>query len=325
MGRRYLETKRILKEFMMQLHRYLVLSFFACLSPFSFAQTGCPPALPTIEQAQAYMSANAPKNSGYLWRVEKDGRTSWLYGTVHYNHMEFAMPGMKVMSGARQSDVLAMELILSQPQATPTVKNSSLTFIPSEQQKTRMKAALMAACIPNVSDDALFSAPVLTSLSELDNSRSLLSSGYSADRRLDQFARRSGKPMVALENMQSQLDALVDPNITTEQLSQRFDALLTGIETGSTRKSNEELVVMWQKNDLEKLIQFEASLTLKDPALAKRLNDDRNKAMAEKIVALHDGGKRVFTAVGSLHMVGQYGLPKLMELAGFKVTYVSLN
>ncbi len=41
----------------------------------------------------------------------------------------------------------------------------------------------------------------------------------------------------------------------------------------------------------------------------KRLLDERNPALAERIDALHAGRQAVFAAVGSLHMVGPNGLP----------------
>ncbi|MGE8202818.1 MAG: TraB/GumN family protein, partial [Variovorax sp.] len=40
------------------------------------------------------------------------------------------------------------------------------------------------------------------------------------------------------------------------------------------------------------------------------------------IERLHFGGKRVFAAVGALHMIGPQGLPALMAARGFTVTAV---
>ena len=33
------------------------------------------------------------RDRGFLWKLEKDGRTSWLYGTVHVARLEWAFPG----------------------------------------------------------------------------------------------------------------------------------------------------------------------------------------------------------------------------------------
>ena len=51
----------------------------------------------------------------------------------------------------------------------------------------------------------------------------------------------------------------------------------------------------------------------------KRLLDDRNPGLAASIDALHAGGKQVFAAVGSLHMIGPNGLPALLRKRGYKI------
>jgi uncharacterized protein YbaP (TraB family) len=47
--------------------------------------------------------------------------------------------------------------------------------------------------------------------------------------------------------------------------------------------------------------------------------------MVDKIVKWHAEGKRLFVAVGTLHMVGRVGLPELLKARGFKVERVSLS
>lgn len=50
--------------------------------------SSCPPTPMPLEHQMAYV-ANAPAmNAGFLWRIEKDERTSWLYGTMHLNHID---------------------------------------------------------------------------------------------------------------------------------------------------------------------------------------------------------------------------------------------
>jgi uncharacterized protein YbaP (TraB family) len=59
-----------------------------------------------------------------------------------------------------------------------------------------------------------------------------------------------------------------------------------------------------------------------DRAFIKRLNDDRNPGLANRIDALHGEGRRVFAAVGALHMTGAMGLPRLLAQRGFRVERV---
>jgi hypothetical protein len=57
--------------------------------------------------------------------------------------------------------------------------------------------------------------------------------------------------------------------------------------------------------------------------MMRRLLNDRNGPMADKIARLHRGQGGLFVAVGSLHMVGPQGLPALLAARGFTVTRVS--
>ena len=56
--------------------------------------------------------------------------------------------------------------------------------------------------------------------------------------------------------------------------------------------------------------------------MMRRLLDDRNPGLADRIDALHRGGAQVFAAVGSLHLFGPLGLPALMEKRGYRVERV---
>jgi uncharacterized protein len=44
--------------------------------------------------------------------------------------------------------------------------------------------------------------------------------------------------------------------------------------------------------------------------------------MAARIDTLHGDGRRIFAAVGAMHMVGPEGLPALMERRGYTVQKV---
>jgi len=86
-------------------------------------------------------------------------------------------------------------------------------------------------------------------------------------------------------------------------------------------------VQAWEAGDLETLAQYEqwceCAQTEDDRAAMRRLNDERNPLLADGIAARHKAGKRVFAAVGALHMTGQQALPLLLAQRGFKVERVA--
>ena len=57
----------------------------------------------------------------------------------------------------------------------------------------------------------------------------------------------------------------------------------------------------------------------------QRLNDDRNSGLADGIDALHRDGRKVFAAVGALHMTGAKALPALLAQRGFTVQRLALR
>src|SRR5437763_6015355 len=75
---------------------------------------GCvaPPGIDEVTQAATKF---APRDRGLLWRIEKDGRTSWLYGTIHVGKPEWIVPGPTIMRALMASDTVVLELDLSNP------------------------------------------------------------------------------------------------------------------------------------------------------------------------------------------------------------------
>ena len=89
------------------------------------------------------------------------------------------------------------------------------------------------------------------------------------------------------------------------------------------------LAAAWERGDLAELGDYERWCDCiadeDDRAQMRRLNDDRNPALADGIETLHREGGRVFAAVGALHMTGAKALPLLMQQRGFTVQRVALQ
>lgn len=296
------------------------------VSGFALAQTQasdnrCPPSPMPLEQQLIYV-ANAPaRNAGFLWRVEKDGRTSWLYGTMHLNHVDFAKPGPQIMAAMRSSDVLAVEINPYE------LQNASGTghgpeFGLSAHQLDRLGKAYGKDCL--VFDAASIAPAFATAPLLLTQARrQVLFAGYSPDVRLAQIAQRTGKPIVQLETVVQQMSALAPKS--QAEFDIRFEDALNDVESGKLQTDLLKLSTAWQQNAWPTILQIEREMTAKHPDLSVRLLDERNVVMVQKIDALHQDGKKVFVAVGALHMAGKSDLPKLMQDKGYEVTYVPMR
>lgn len=280
----------------------------------------CPP--PAVAPDEARLAAAARTDRGPLWRLERDGRVSWLYGTLHVGRPEWAAPGPAVRAALAASDVLALEIDTSDPAVGLGLVTPGTAAAPLPAPlRERLARQVRAACLP---DDALAALPPalqVTVLALLESRWAGLDTAYAQETVLSQLARAAGRPVVGLETVAQQMRALVpDDAGAAERL---IDSTLTQLESGSGRAIVERMARAWEQGDLRTLEDYErwcdCARTEDERAALRALNDDRNPGLADGIEALHAKGQRVFAAVGALHMAGPKALPKLLAARGFRV------
>jgi uncharacterized protein len=296
----------------------------------ALAQSSCPPPAPTIESLKPEQLRADVRDRGFLWRLTRDGRTSWLYGTVHVSRPEWLLPGPKVQSALLESEVLALELDLGDPDL------AKIFTAPGDVARNgRVLAGLQprlakAAEHECVSVSALAAMrPILqvTTLSLAGGRRDGFHPELAVDALLWGFMQRLGKPVVALESAASQLEALTPASEADERLL--LAESLDEMASGAGRRSLRRLLQAWADNDTTALATYqqwcECMDSPEEQRYLQRLNDERNGPMADRILALHAQGKRFFAAVGSLHMTGPQALPALLRARGFEVRPVPLS
>jgi hypothetical protein len=290
------------------------------------AQTApvCPPAAPTLHSIDPAELRRDVRDRGLLWRLEKDGRVSWLYGTVHVSRVDWLVPGPRIQAALAGSDVVALELDPADPEigrlfGTP----------PDPARMERVTAGLRPriarlaerACLPAERLANLRPMLQLVTLSIAEARRQGMHPEMAVDAVLWSIARRLGKEVVALETPASQLAALTPASEADER--ELLDSGLHDLESGEGRESLGRLVQAWVAGDEERLASYpQWCKCLDTPAeqrFFQRVNDERNRAMAERLAALHAGGRTVFAAVGALHMTGPEALQGLLRQRGFQV------
>lgn len=297
------------------------------------AQPGaaCPPSAQSQLTPQAVKAAQRqPQDRGFLWRLERDGRTSWLYGTLHLGRAAWVVPGPQLAAALRASDAMALEIDpldleamkpLFEP-GDPVRRAQVLT----PERLQRLQRQWRAACADDADGRHARLQPMLqtTVLSGQSAQRDGLYTDFAIDLVLAGYARRAGVPLVALESAQSQMELFRAD--TAEEEAQQIDEALDELENGRLRQRMGELAAMWARSDWPRLQAYEQWCECLDTpaerALMRRLLDERNPGLADGIEALHARGQRVFAAVGALHMVGPTALPVLLAQRGFVLTPV---
>ena len=298
----------------------------------AFSETGlsCPPVAgqPSPEMIQTGM--NNARDHGFLWRISKDGRTSYLYGTMHVGKLDWAFPGPRVTLALNSTDTVALELddldADIQERLVKGMRARNNTALP-DPLKRRMLQQAEAACIPYASIAGLtpeFQIEVLTLMVARWEG---LDASYAIDAVLAEIGHGAKKNMVSLETPELQLK-LLQMQTPQETIAYVQDGL-NELESGRSRSLLYRIAGIWASSDYTQKANFfewcDCLNTEIEREMMRRVLDERNPGLAEHIDALHASGKQVFAAVGSLHMFGPVGLPILMEKRGYRVVRVDLN
>jgi uncharacterized protein YbaP (TraB family) len=309
----------------------LTLSLPAVAAPASAPPVDCPPVAQVPTQEQAQVAAKAARDRGFLWRIQKNDRVSYLYGTIHVGRLEWLFPGPRVMQAIRASDVVALELDMADPAVLSALqsgmaKEAAQPALPPPLE-ARLRAQVRAACLPEGVVDIASPEMLVLGLVASAARRDGLDPAYAIDPSFAGVAKALKKPVDSLETVDLQLQLLRSSN--RDELLDGLDKTLRDLEQGKSRRSLIKVSQVWEGGRFDELASYaswcECQDTEAERAELKQLLDDRNPAMAEHIDRLHAGGRSVFAAVGALHMIGPLGLPKLMRDRGYDVTRIEFR
>jgi len=287
----------------------------------------CPPALPspTAEQLQAAQR----QDRGLLWTLQRDGRTNYLYGTLHVGRPEWMTPGPRVAAALDRSEVLALEIdptdtTVQREMAAPA--GAEAPTLPAAL-KDRLARQVAAACLPAGALAGMHPAMQAMLLGVLEARWAGLDPGFAQEQALARRALDAGHRIVSLESVALQKKVLL-PDDPAEALAM-IEQTLTQLESGSERASAARLAQVWAQGDLATLEDYERWCDCvhneEERAAMRALNDERNPALAERIEALHREGKPLFAAVGALHMAGAQSLLRLLAARGFRIQRVDFQ
>ena len=308
------------------IHRALLaLATWLCAAAAG-AQATCPPASQPFTLELFKQAAPHARDRGLLWAISKEGRTSYLYGTLHVGRAQWMAPGPSLKQALQATQVLALELDPLdeniQRELAGGIAKVKRTLTPPTLR--RLQAAWAAACLPP--DTLARGAPELQvfDLMVADAMREGLSPLYGSELLLSMTAKGLGRNVVSLETVSQQLQALLAKD-DAEAEGFVLDTL-DDLERGKGRTMVLKTAEVWEQGDLAELERYaqwcECVDTENERKLLKRLLDDRNPGLADSVDRLHMQGKPVLAAVGALHLPGPGGMVALLEKKGYAVRRV---
>jgi uncharacterized protein YbaP (TraB family) len=270
------------------------------------------------------------RDRGFLWRLRKDGRVSHLYGTVHIAKVDWMVPGATLMSVLRASDVIALELDVLDPDVVERLR-AGMALRPERaltgELQQRLKEQVKAACLPEQLVTTMAPEMVATTLMVMAARHQGLDPAYAIDVAMAGLGRGLSKPVSSLETPELQLSIL--RGRTPEETQTLVAQVLEELESGRATPMLARIAQLWADGRYAELESYEQWCdclnTDEERAMHRRLLDERNPALAERIDQLHRAGKQVFAAVGSLHMIGPLGLPALLRQRGYEVERVQFK
>ena len=285
-------------------------------------RTVCPPALP----AQADSAAPA-KDRGFLWRATKDGRSLYLYGTLHVGKPVWRKLGPLTTAALKASDVLALEVDPNDPALIQAMADTRPPQPLPDALQQRLTRAFERACLATEALATLHPVLQATTLTVMEARWLGMDSTYAMEQVLSAQIRQQGRKVVALESAVTQIQALVPDDEAEARVL--LDQSLQQLEDQSARRVLEKLGAAWEAGDLDALEDYErwceCGASEADKAFLRKLTDERNPPMADGIESQHRQGKRVFAAVGALHMTGPQSLPRLLQERGFRVERITFR
>jgi uncharacterized protein len=312
---------------MIFLRNLLAFVLFVALVGAASAQDSCPPPVGMPTQAQLQAAQKLAKDRGFLWRISKDGRSSYLYGTIHIAKLDWVFPGIEMRKALSETDSLALELNLLEPDTLSQLTRGATQTVPTALPPAlleRLARQAQASCVPIDLLTPLRPEFQIITLTVMALRKDGLEAAYGIDMVLAGMAQSGKKPIRSLETPAGQL-ALLQVADNQEALAAIDEGLLL-LKDGRAQKLMAKLAMAWTDSDHATLSNYadwcQCATTAKEQAQMRRLLDERNPLMAQRIDALHGQDGRVLAAVGALHMFGPLGLPALMAKLGYVVEKV---
>ncbi|HEX5682521.1 MAG TPA: TraB/GumN family protein [Ideonella sp.] len=288
------------------------------------ATDACPPQPKPLTADDVQRGMQDAIDRGFLWRVSKGGKTSWLYGTLHVARKPWMFPGPQVRNALQSVDRVALELDM----LDPDIQRRLMTVLAaapgqpviSGPLQRRLRAQMDKACAGQELA-ALKPEMQAVTLTVMAGRRAGLEPAYGIDGFLAGYARGLHKPVLSLETPEAQIGLLLQP--TPAETETFVGHALDELDSGHALPTLQRLAEAWARSDWAELSSYADWCRCvdsdDDKRLMRRLIDERNVTMAAQLQTRHDAGERLFVAVGALHLIGEQGVPALLKSHGFDV------
>ena len=265
----------------------------------------------------------------YQWEIRSETATVTMAGSIHVGQEDFFPLPAPFEDAFTAADALAVEVDATSPenlQKTQVLMMQQGMLPGSQTLKDRLDPELYARLEafaaekgePLVMYSKFKPGLVALILTMNEYQRQGFNMELGIDKHFLDQAKEAGKPVRELETIESQMKLFLE-------VDDELDDLMLSETLGQMDGLQEQtalMVELWKTGDVEGLDAFLAEQIGSDErmqAYYRKLLDDRNVQMAEKIDAWLRADEDIYVVVGAGHFSGKMGLVQLLEDKGWKV------
>ncbi len=264
-----------------------------------------------------------------LWQIDGKHNVVFLLGSIHMLRADDHPLPAVVEAAYDEAEALVMELDMDDldPAATQAAFNRAgmladgRTLADLMGETAYAEAARLADAVDIPLDMLGQTKPWLAAMTV--EMMLLFRIGFDPSLGIDMTmaarAQSDGKPISGLETVDDQLSFL--DGLPLE--AQRAMLLETLRDGADIENSIDAMITAWRNGDVETLESGLTEAFDDHEALSRMLIEARNRRWVEAIVGLLDDDEDYLVVVGALHLVGDLGVPGLLETRGTHIRQLS--
>nr|WP_315394287.1 TraB/GumN family protein [uncultured Duganella sp.] len=277
----------------------------------------------------AGVSDPSAQRRGQLYRISHDGKTSYLFGTIHVGKDGFYPLDAEASKALLESKTLVLELDIRQDAPFQKALARHGRYPDGDLVQNHLSPATLKKMVQALAKAGL-------SLQSVQHYKPWLIANLLVGAELDLHgfqrsqaveyallaaAQKQEKTVHELESAEYQL-GLFD-TLDARQQEQYLVESLADLANGSSLKRSQALIDAWSSADAPGIKAAWQSATTGDSISAgfmqRVLLGKRNPEMVANIERIMQQDRIAFVGVGLLHLVGDDGLPQLLKRRGYQV------
>ncbi|MFC7289234.1 TraB/GumN family protein [Herminiimonas glaciei] len=310
------------------MRRTIVFAFTVLVGLFTGSTQADTSSGPATAAQKATQQTGAPQR-GTLYRVAYRGNTSYLFGTVHVGKTAFYPLEPQVTQALTAAKKLVIEVDIRNTGAMRQAimrhglypDGQTINQHLSADATAQLRQALRRSGTPFESIVRMKPWMVANLLLVQEMARNGFPTEQGIELHFLAIAEKQKKKVQELETADYQL-SLFDSMSDAEQEAYLVENLHE-LASGEAMKKALALINAWQIADAKALdaalLEMQKGENASDRFLQKVLLDQRNPNMAKQVEALLKTDKNSFVAVGALHLLGDKGVPSLLQQRGYQV------